>query len=466
MRLHVLFHDSCFDGAASAAVFTRFYRERVRPDVQVTYQGLSHKAGGEPIDAAVFQGDENAIVDFRYSQDERLTWWFDHHQSAFQQAGDEAHFRADKSGRKFHDPTRKSCTRYIADVCRDRFGFDPSHLAELLHWAEIIDGALFESPQMAVELAEPALRLMTVIEANRDPSFSEQIITEMTHKPLSEIVARADVQQRLAPLLERHQRSIDVVRKKARYEAGVVFFDVADEGYDSLNKFIAYYLYPESRYTVWVGKSDKRAKVSIGSNPWRPESRTHTAEGTLSFQDSASLRVVVERSFDRLPAAFALGPITFAEGGYDWTRWSARYSSNQSRRISGSATLERGGYYGGSRDTARLSLNFLLRDTLLVEPNYTRNVVSAPGQPRYVTNTLNTRVSYSFSPDLFVKGFFQYNDARRLASLNLLLWYVYRPGSDLYIVYNHGWDTDLPGPRRVETRSRSFTVKLTYWLSR
>ena len=53
------------DGAASAAVFTRFYRERLRPEATFTYQGLSHKPGAEPIDPAVFTGDENAIVDFR-----------------------------------------------------------------------------------------------------------------------------------------------------------------------------------------------------------------------------------------------------------------------------------------------------------------------------------------------------------------------------------------------------------------
>src|SRR4051812_29276126 len=102
MKMKVLFHDSCFDGAASAAVFSRFYREKVNPTAELVYEGLSHKAGGQPIDPAAFSGDENAIVDFRYSQDPRLTWWFDHHQSAFQQAGDEAHFRADRSGHKFH----------------------------------------------------------------------------------------------------------------------------------------------------------------------------------------------------------------------------------------------------------------------------------------------------------------------------------------------------------------------------
>jgi hypothetical protein len=59
MNVQVLFHDNCFDGAASAAVFTRFYRERVRPDATFTYRGLSHQAGGAGIDPSVFTGDEN-----------------------------------------------------------------------------------------------------------------------------------------------------------------------------------------------------------------------------------------------------------------------------------------------------------------------------------------------------------------------------------------------------------------------
>ena len=79
MRMHVLFHDNCFDGAASAAVFSRFYRERIRPEATLTYQGLSHQANGAPVPESAFQGDENAIVDFRYSQSPGLTWWFDHH---------------------------------------------------------------------------------------------------------------------------------------------------------------------------------------------------------------------------------------------------------------------------------------------------------------------------------------------------------------------------------------------------
>jgi len=275
MKMKILFHDNCFDGAASAAVFSKFYKEKVNPTAVLEYQGLSHQAGGKAIDPAVFTGDENAILDFRYSQDPRLTWWFDHHQSAFQMPGDEPHFRADNSGKKFHDPKRKSCTKYLTDTVKEKFGFDTSSIQGLIDWAELIDGAQFSSPQMAVELKEAPLRLMMVLEANKDPTLIPRVIQEMQHISLEELVSRPHIQTPLQPLLERHQKSIDVVKKKARLEDGIVVFDVADEGYDSLNKFISYYLYPEARYTVWVGRGQSRSKISVGSNPWRPELRKH-----------------------------------------------------------------------------------------------------------------------------------------------------------------------------------------------
>jgi hypothetical protein len=65
-----------------------------------------------------------------------------------------------------------------------------------------------------------------------------------------------------------------------------------------------------------------------------------------------------------------------------------------------------------------------------------------------------------------LKSFVQYNDDRRAASVNLLLWWVYRPGSDLYVVYDQGWETDIPGPEGLRVRNRSLSLKFTYWLSR
>lgn len=297
MRLKILFHDNCFDGAASAAVFTRFYKERIRADAEIEYEGLHHQPGAGAIPPEVFTGDENAIVDFRYSQDSRLTWWFDHHISAFQQPGDEEHFRQDNSGRKFHDPKRKSNTNFLADIAREKFGFDTAPLKDLLYWAEIIDGALFDSPKMAVELKEPALQIMTVLEATKEKSTILTLIRDMQTKSLAEIAAEPYIAEPFKELYARHQDNIELVRKKAVYENGVVTFDVADEGRDSMNKFISYYLYPDAHYTVWVGRGPKRSKISIGSNPWRPELRRHDLSKLAERYGGGGHPVVAAASF-------------------------------------------------------------------------------------------------------------------------------------------------------------------------
>jgi len=102
-----------------------------------------------------------------------------------------------------------------------------------------------------------------------------RIIADMQRLGLGELVRQPYVADAFAPLMEKHRKAIELVRGKALCEAGVVAFDVADDELDSINKFISYYLYPDARYTVWVGRSPYRAKVSIGSNPWRPETRRH-----------------------------------------------------------------------------------------------------------------------------------------------------------------------------------------------
>ena len=197
----------------------------------------------------------------------------------------------------------------------------------------------------------------------------------------------------------------------------------------------------------------------------RVESRTQQFSASLSRQDSSSVRFGAFREHDVLATPFATAGTQLQEGVYDWTYVTAGYSSNQAKRIYGSVNVETGGYYSGARDSIRAAVNFQLGRTLLFEPNFTRNWIRLPGRPQYVTNTLNVRVSQSFSPDLFVKGFVQYNDERRAASVNLLLWYIYKPGSDLYVVYNEGRETDLPD-RWSRPRNRSLAVKMTYWLAR
>ena len=276
MNFRVLHHNNCFDGACSAAVFTKFHRECIGTATSYDYKGLAHKSGVQ-FDETDFSGDENAIVDFKYSTSPKITWWFDHHQSAFLTEADHQEFLNDHSGKKFFDATRISCTGFIADVAREKFGFDTKGLEDLLYWADIIDGAKLESAQAAVELAEPALKLMMAIEGTGDPKFIPRLIPLLTTQTFAATLAEDFVQAEVQPRLAKHQADIALLRARATIDRGIITFDITDEPTEGYNKFIPYYLLPQAVYVVGLSKSSYRTKISVGTNPWTTVSPEHLA---------------------------------------------------------------------------------------------------------------------------------------------------------------------------------------------
>ena len=275
MQLQVLHHGNCFDGCASAALFTRFFRERegARLDA-VRYRPLAHKQG-DPFPEDAFAGDVNACVDFRFSPSPRLQWWFDHHASAFMSPADRDTFERDSTGTKFWDPAAPSCTGFIARILSEKLGFAAPDLADLVRWADVIDAARFPSAAMAVRLEEPALRIMTLLEATEDPLVQTRLVEAMQHRTLAEIAREPWVTGPLGPILERHRAAIDAVGRLARVADGVATVDLVEAGFPGANKFIVYDLFPQARYAVVVTRDSRRTKVSVGSNPWAREPRAH-----------------------------------------------------------------------------------------------------------------------------------------------------------------------------------------------
>ena len=267
MKVRVFFHGKCFDGAASAAVFYRFYRERIHPDAVFQFTALVHRAGAL-FDERDFDGDENVIVDFKYSPSPRITWWFDHHQSAFLTPQDAERYRQGDQSHKFYDPDYKSCTKFLASIAQEKFGFDPRPLADLIHWADVIDGAQFDSPQQAVEMAEPALKLTMAVESTADPEFLPRLIPLLAGKPLKQALDAPLVAPLIPPLLERHRKSIEILRQRSECKQGTIYFDISDHELEGYNKFIPYYLHPQAVYSVGLSSSSFRVKVAVGSSPW------------------------------------------------------------------------------------------------------------------------------------------------------------------------------------------------------
>jgi hypothetical protein len=297
VKVRVFYHDKCFDGTCSAAVFSRFYRERIREDVEFVYTGLVHRAGAL-FDETKFDGDENAIVDFKYSTSPKITWWFDHHLSAFLTPEDAEHYERQVSARKFYNPDFRSCTKFLAYIAEKRFGFNPQPIAELIEWADIIDGALYPDARSAVEMNEPAMKLTMVIESTQDPVFIPRLIPLLTQMPLAEVTAQPFVAELVPPLMKRHEHALAILRERSDCHDGTLYFDVTDQDMEGYNKFIPYYLHPECVYSVGLSKSSFRTKVAVGSNPWTRAERMvnlariceryggggHARVGAISFE--------------------------------------------------------------------------------------------------------------------------------------------------------------------------------------
>jgi hypothetical protein len=266
MRARVLYHDRCFDGACSAAIFSHFFLQQVDSGAEIAYGGLFHQAK-QVFPDELFDGDQNAIVDFKYAANDKLTWWFDHHQSAFLCEADEAHYRRDTSGKKFYDPSYRSCTQFIADIASRHFHYDPSSMKELIYWADIIDGARYRNAETAVMMPEPAMQLTLVFEASEE-NMTTKVIPMMLRMPLAEIMRQPEIAEVFQRLYRKHQASIELIRERATCRDRVVFFDLGDTDLAGYNKFIPYYLHPESVYTVAVVDAGFRTKISVGSNPW------------------------------------------------------------------------------------------------------------------------------------------------------------------------------------------------------
>ncbi len=180
----------------------------------------------------------------------------------------------------------------------------------------------------------------------------------------------------------------------------------------------------------------------------------------LEIGDWIGLRV--RNRFERLDEPFDIHEgIEVPEGEHRFTSVALNFFANSSRRISGSSSLESGPFFNGKRHRFSSEVRLKVSGRLSIESNYEINRINfAVGN--FTTNRLSNRFLYSFTPDFFVRGLMQWNSKDELVGGNFLLNYRYRPGSDLFLVYNQAWDTE----GGLKQRSRSLQFKLAHFWDR
>ncbi len=271
--LKVFFHDACFDGTTSAALFAAFYRERFDPTVTVLPVGMIHR-DGNPFDGIPLDADDHACVDFRFCADPKMRWWFDHHPTAFQPPQLRDVFEREHLPTWFFDPTAPSCAGLIAKKLAEVHGWrPPAHLADAVAWADTIDAARFPSAEAAIALTEPAQRLAAWLAHGRTRVDTAAYVEELSRSSLAEVAARKA--HELASIEAERAIEIEVVKTLGVWHGDVIEFDRFDDLGARSPGFVGYLVHPTCLYAVSGTRNAEGIKISAGINPWAKASRRH-----------------------------------------------------------------------------------------------------------------------------------------------------------------------------------------------
>ena len=173
----------------------------------------------------------------------------------------------------------------------------------------------------------------------------------------------------------------------------------------------------------------------------RVDTRSLQSEFSIEFQSSDAIHIGGMSTYEFLPQPLRIVGLTVPTGGYDYgTGWVGATFGRQ-RWMSGSVFLERGTFYDGHRTTLNVNQGRINpTPQLALEPTYQGNWVDL-SVGSSTTHLVGTRVTYTVTPAMFTSALVQYNTGSRSVSANVRFRWEYRPGSELFVVYNEQRDT-------------------------
>ncbi len=218
-------------------------------------------------------------------------------------------------------------------------------------------------------------------------------------------------------------------------------------------------------YTPWPRKFGIRSieigpEVDIVLNRENTlETQEFTFDTQFSLESGDSLSFLVRNTTEHLTEDFPIQGIIITPGEYVFTSFRTSIQTSSSRKLFGSFDVEIGEYYNGNRRGFAVDGTFKPTVRLSIEPTVEFNRITLP-DTEFDANAYGGRIGYSFSTTLFTKLFAQWSSDREVISANILLNYIYRPGSDFYLVFNQNYGTH---DGNLESLDWTVIGKMTYW---
>ena len=204
----------------------------------------------------------------------------------------------------------------------------------------------------------------------------------------------------------------------------------------------------------WIG-SGARIENSTG----RLETRNVNGEFAIEFQNGDRFSLEYDDNLDVPRRAFTIGPgVAIPVGRYANSSGRVGYNLGNQRKFQGNIGVETGRFYGGTNTGFSVtSTRATITPQLSAAPTYSINWIEVP-QRSFTTHLVGSRVTFTATPLMFMSALLQYNSNARAVTANVRLRWEYRPGSELFVVYNEQRDTLTS--RFPELGARAFIVKI------
>ena len=191
------------------------------------------------------------------------------------------------------------------------------------------------------------------------------------------------------------------------------------------------------------------------------ETREFSLTNWIQLEQGNWINLEIRRTSEFLDEDFEIrDDVIIPVGNYDLTSIRTMIDTDEGRKISGRFGANYGSFFNGTRRGFDVQANFKPSGRLAFETRYQFNRVNLPNETPFNVNVFGSRIVYSFSTQLFVKLFAQWNSDDEVISTNFLLNYIYRPGSDFYLVFNQTYDS---GSATTALEESAVVAKMTYW---
>ena len=215
---------------------------------------------------------------------------------------------------------------------------------------------------------------------------------------------------------------------------------------------------PENKYGILELRPHVDFKGYWKLNGFQESGKWHI-DNHLEFRSGFEIHTGMNLVKEGVLESFEISDgVSVSKGTYNDKEIQIMIMTNNAKPMSFSSMNRLGGFFGGDRLSMTPTMRIRYKDRFTSEFSSNYNQVTMP-DGKFTTNLIRARLTYAFTPKIYIQSLLQYNNQSDIWSMNWRFIWQQSAATGLYIVYNQTQDYDgIP----IASSTKSFVVKYSY----